>query len=193
LCVDTAFTPELQEKLREQVAGRKIFLFENLEEAESFYSGSADYVFLFDVIEHIEDDIGFLKYLRTSPLLSGETKTLITVPAFQSLFSNHDVFLKHYRRHTLSTLKSTTEKAGFEGIRTGYFFFILLLPRLLQKIFESKKKSSAKGIGDYRGSVLKTTLIKNILLADYRFFNIFTKIGIKVPGLSCYIICRKKS
>src|SRR4051812_25318096 len=68
----------------------------------------------------------------TSPL-SARTRTtcraarlLVTVPAFQFLWSGHDVFLEHKRRYTLASLHSTIESAGLEIIRSRYFFGVLL-------------------------------------------------------------------
>ena len=191
LCVDTAFTPELRTKLKDQIRSDRVTLIANLNEAEASYTGAVDLVFLFDLIEHIENDVDFLKELRTSPLFSDDTKIFITVPAFQFLFSNHDVFLKHYRRYTIGTLKNAVAQAGFKDTASGYFFFGLLLPRLLQQLFEKRNQSRAKGVGNYQGCSLKRALIKSILVLDYYFFNIFTGLGIKVPGLSCYMICKR--
>jgi len=56
---------------------------------------------------------------------------LITVPAFQKLFSRHDEFLGHYRRYNLQGISSTAEKAGLEILERSYFFSSLLLPRTL--------------------------------------------------------------
>ncbi len=191
LCVDTAFTPELRETLKNQIS-EKISLFATLDEALLQHKDKVDFVFLFDVIEHIDKDVEFLKMVHSNPLLSNDTKMFITVPAFQALFSNHDVFLKHYRRHTLVTLDKTIQSAGFKKIKDGYFFTILLIPRIIQKLVE-KKTSEVKGIGDYAGSSIKTFVIKNVLLIDYHFFNLFTSLGIKNPGLSCFTICKKQA
>jgi hypothetical protein len=51
---------------------------------------------------------------------------LVTVPAFQALWSGHDVFLEHKRRYTMAGLHRTLGKAGLEAIRSRYFFSALL-------------------------------------------------------------------
>jgi len=38
-----------------------------------------------------------------------------------------------------------------------------------------------------------TKFYKNILIFDYKIAKILAKIGIKLPGLSTYIICRKEN
>jgi SAM-dependent methyltransferase len=190
-CVDTAFTPELMKKLKRQINTDKITLYESLKDVRREYTGTVDFVLLLDVIEHIERDVEFLKTLHADPLVSKETKILITAPAFQALFSNHDVWLKHYRRHTLRTLDEAVTRAGFRKLKDGYFFFSLLFPRIVQKLIE-RKNAEVRGVVGYTGGRLKTMLLKNILVLDYHCFRMLTDIGIRVPGLSCFTICEKK-
>jgi len=59
-------------------------------------------ILLMDVLEHIENDSAFLK--STLEKISVGSTVLITVPAFQFLFSEHDQFLKHYRRYNRKQL-----------------------------------------------------------------------------------------
>ena len=63
----------------------------------------ADVVLLMDVLEHVEDDVGLLRqYVEKVP--SG-ARFLISVPAFQVLWSDHDVFLEHKRRYTVAKVE----------------------------------------------------------------------------------------
>ena len=55
---------------------------------------------MMDVLEHVDDDIGLLREYTDRMPPGG--RVLITVPAFQFLWSGHDVFLEHRRRYTLS-------------------------------------------------------------------------------------------
>lgn len=57
----------------------------------------ADAVTLLDVIEHIEDDNGFLKTLVD--ILPVGSHLMITVPAMRALWSPHDVANHHFRRY----------------------------------------------------------------------------------------------
>lgn len=93
-------------------------------------------VLMMDVLEHIEDDRSFLKsYIDLAPL---GTKFFITVPAFQFMFSPHDIFLEHFRRYNLSQLNLLTEKSGLKIISSNYFyatlFPIVLFIRLLKNL-----------------------------------------------------------
>src|SRR3546814_19735603 len=68
-----------------------------------------------DVLEHVEDDAGLLRtYLDKAP---PQAQAVITVPAFQFLWSHHDVFLEHHRRYTLKTLSRVVERAGAVPLR----------------------------------------------------------------------------
>jgi len=85
----------------------------------------ADLVLLMDVLEHVDDDRGLLRdYVAKVP--SG-SRFLITVPAFQWLWSGHDVFLEHKRRYTLNQLERVVRDAGLT-VRSGYYYFGAVLP-----------------------------------------------------------------
>lgn len=60
---------------------------------------------LLDVLEHIEDDAGFLK--RTVLSLPPGGYLLITVPAEMALWSKHDREVGHFRRYSAETLMQT--------------------------------------------------------------------------------------
>lgn len=60
---------------------------------------------LMDVLEHIEDDVGFLKDVVLSLPRGG--RVLITVPAEMALWSRHDQEVGHFRRYDMKTLMHT--------------------------------------------------------------------------------------
>ena len=81
--VDTAFNKELIEYYNKTVVLNNLKLFPSLNEALPFISDEVDLVLLLDVIEHIKEDIKFLKELEKYPPIGPKTKIIITVPAFQ--------------------------------------------------------------------------------------------------------------
>lgn len=83
-----------------------------------FEDDSFDIVAAFDVLEHIEDDVEALKEWRRVLKPSGHI--LVTVPAYQWLWSQHDVSLQHYRRYTRKSLKASGEEAGLRSSRLSY-------------------------------------------------------------------------
>jgi len=78
-------------------------------------------VVLMDVLEHLEDDLAMLRAVKAA-CVGEHNHFFITVPAFQSLWSGHDVFLGHYRRYQIPRLRSVLEQAGFARIRNYYLY-----------------------------------------------------------------------
>jgi SAM-dependent methyltransferase len=88
-----------------------------------FLKGVFPNIGLFDVIEHIENDVAFLKQIKE--VLADDGKLYITVPAFNYLWSQNDVNSQHYRRYTIRTFEQCAESAGFKIIYATYFFRLL--------------------------------------------------------------------
>lgn len=79
--------------------------------------GDYDGILLLDVIEHLPDDELVLRQVRPHAKF-----VLVTVPAFQFLWSPWDDVEHHKRRYTQHQLVSVLERAGFEVVRSTYFF-----------------------------------------------------------------------
>ncbi|HUP62183.1 MAG TPA: methyltransferase domain-containing protein [Thermoanaerobaculia bacterium] len=77
-------------------------------------------VLLLDVIEHLSDPTAFLRDITIAfPNLTG---VIVTVPARNELWSNHDEFYGHYRRYTLSQMAELERALGARCTWRGYFF-----------------------------------------------------------------------
>lgn len=84
---------------------------------------------LFDVLEHIEDDVDALTRLREMLVEGG--KIYLTVPSHRWLWSSADVQAGHFRRYTRRQLVAVLEKAGLDVEFASYFFWPLPLPMFL--------------------------------------------------------------
>lgn len=126
----SAFEPN--DEAREVAEGRGYSkVFSNVDEAladNDHYSAIA----LFDVVEHIEDDKGFIT--RAHKNLSAGGKIIITVPAFQWLWSNHDIEHNHFRRYSKKEIDKLVEECGFSIEYSGYWNFFLFPPALLVRL-----------------------------------------------------------
>jgi SAM-dependent methyltransferase len=108
-----------------------------------FAADSFELAVSLDVIEHLDDDLGALRELRRAVAPGGAL--LLTVPAYQWLWSGHDVINHHHRRYTRRSLRDVAERAGWRQERTTYFNSLLLpvaimlraLDRLSTKTTES--------------------------------------------------------
>lgn len=191
--IDTAFTNEFIFHNADRLKQRNIFLFSSIEDALIHCNNNISIVLLMDVIEHINNDVTFLKNLHKFKKITSETLILITVPAFQNLFCKHDIFLEHYRRYTNHTLTNTLNITGYKIIKIGYFFTSLLLPRILQiikeKYFENDSEKLS-GLTEWQSNKFKTYIIKNILILDFKIMKLFNN---KIPGLSNFVICKKNA
>ncbi len=84
-----------------------------------------DLVCMFDVLEHVEEDVATLQAVRN--LLAPGGHALLTVPAYRWMWSAHDEFLHHKRRYTAAELRAKASSAGLET-RTLSYFNTLLFP-----------------------------------------------------------------
>jgi hypothetical protein len=152
----------------------------------------ATLILLMDVIEHIEDDDAFLVALRSRPLVDARTHWLVTVPAYQSLFGAHDVFLRHFRRYSNRQLRDRLEHAGLRVLDIGYFFSSLLPLRAGQVLKERlvAAPAAAGGLSEYTGGAVVTAVVSQLLIADAFVTLALHQLGIRIPGLSNFALCR---
>ena len=97
-------------------------------------SSSADLVLMMDVCEHVDDDVGLISHYAS--LVGHGTYFLITVPAFQFLFSGHDQFLEHKRRYTITSLERSIVSAGLQICSSSYYFATVFPLAAAQRLFE---------------------------------------------------------
>jgi SAM-dependent methyltransferase len=99
-----------------------------------FADASFDLAVSLDVIEHLEDDLHALRELRRTVAPGGAL--LVTVPAYQWLWSGHDVVNHHHRRYTRRSLQQVAERAGWLQVRTTYFNSLLLPVAIMLRVLD---------------------------------------------------------
>ena len=157
-------------------------------------AGRFDRVMLLDVIEHVEDDHEFLTGV-VNDLLEPDGVVLISVPAYQSLFSTHDTALGHYRRYTPAQLRTVAEGAGLQVVAHGGLFASLLGARGLTKLREriSNPDPNWTGVGAWSGSPMKTRAVVAALSADATVGRVLARRRLPLPGLSCWVLCTRRT
>jgi len=129
----------------------------------------------FDVLEHIQDDNRFLYGIHK--FIKKDSFVLVTVPAYQFLWSSLDEVVGHKRRYNRSELISKFENNGFNVLKASYFNTILspvfFLVRLFQK-FHYKRNAELDGlvikVHPVINNILKRILmIESKLIQKYNF------------------------
>jgi SAM-dependent methyltransferase len=80
---------------------------------------SYDLVCAFEVLEHIEDDVGALEMWRSRLAPGGAV--LVSVPAWPDRFGPSDVAVGHYRRYTPVQLEDTLSGAGYLAPEIAFY------------------------------------------------------------------------
>ncbi|MBI4376070.1 MAG: class I SAM-dependent methyltransferase [Elusimicrobia bacterium] len=73
-----------------------------------------------DVLEHLTRPDDILAQLK--PYLAPGALGIVTVPAFQFLFSDWDTKLGHHRRYRIDSLSEVFESAGYEMVWASYLY-----------------------------------------------------------------------
>lgn len=95
---------------------------------------------LFDVIEHIEDDITFLRSLHQ--VLTPDGLLIFTVPVFPLIWNDHDVMNDHFRRYTKRSFITTLRTTGYEVVAISHWNMFLFLPAMFVRLMGYSGSSS---------------------------------------------------
>jgi SAM-dependent methyltransferase len=91
-------------------------------------------VLLLDVLEHLPDPAAALR--RALELLAPEGRVIITLPAFQILWTNHDVLNHHLRRYTRRSFRELAASCGLALDEERYLFPSLFPAKLAARAAE---------------------------------------------------------
>ncbi len=160
---------------------------------DNLKTGFYDTIIAQDVIEHVEDPVAFLTEI-TGRHAAPEVLILITVPAFNTLYSSHDSFLGHIRRYNTDELKDVLNLAGLKVVESGYLFFTLLIVRFLTVYFQrlTNLKIKNRGVGAWKHGTMLSKFIELALVTDNCISLFLNRLGLKIPGLSAWSLCKKQ-
>lgn len=146
-----------------------------------------DLVCAFDVIEHIDDDKGSVKALCEHTKDDGYA--LFTVPAFQFLWSKHDVMNHHKRRYTKNEFKHVLVSAGYDVEFISYYNFFLFPLAAGIRLVKNALKIDDKGSD---AQMPGTKFVNDALIFVFSSErHIIPKMALPF-GLSIIAVCKKK-
>lgn len=130
-------SPEALQRARAKFPEHRL---EPCELPQDLPQGTWDVITAFDVIEHLDEPVQSLKLMRSRLRFDGQV--VITVPAFQFLWGQHDELNHHRRRYSRSQLVSELKSAGLRATFTSYFNTLLFpavaAARLLERWVPSR-------------------------------------------------------
>jgi len=145
-----------------------------------------DLVTCLDVVEHTPDDVATFTELHRVTRPGGHL--LVTVPAYQRLWSSHDVANNHYRRYRLGTLAPAAAEAGWRLERRTYFNSLLLPPAALVRLVRRSRTNPTQ-----RSDLdLTPKWLTPLLELPMRIEAMLIRAGIRLPaGLSLLAVFGK--
>jgi 2-polyprenyl-3-methyl-5-hydroxy-6-metoxy-1,4-benzoquinol methylase len=184
--------PGIQGCLNAKKRNLKNIVCSTLENA-SFNNNTIPAIGLFDVVEHIDNDVEFLTNVHK--LLIENGLVFITVPAFKTLWSNEDVEAGHFRRYTKKELEEKLETIGFKVEYSTYIFSVLIVAVFLFRALPSKlglNKKSNNLDKHKKEHESKKRIIDKVLNLIWKFeLNKIRSRKIVPFGGSCFLIARK--
>ncbi len=146
---------------------------------------------LFDVLEHIEDDVAALRRVHT--LLRPGGRLVLTVPAYPLLYSADDAVAGHFRRYTRTTLLSALHASGFQSEFESYLFaplppLIFLLRTVPSRLGIRRSAHTEDIAAEHRPRRLAARIMDRMLAAEYKRINLGLTLSI---GASCVCVAVK--
>jgi SAM-dependent methyltransferase len=113
-------------------------------------NGTFDLITCLDVIEHTPDDVATLTELHRVTKPGGWL--LVTVPAYEVLWSRHDEDNHHFRRYSRGPLRRAAARAGWQVERMTSFNSVLLAPAAAVRLAQ-RKTHPVDGNGEFRSDL----------------------------------------
>ncbi|MBF0486769.1 MAG: methyltransferase domain-containing protein [Nitrospirae bacterium] len=112
------------------------------------FVGHFDAVFMFDVLEHIDD--AELSVKKACEMLTPQGRIVITVPAHMWLWSKHDTLVSHKKRYELDQVVQLLRRNGFKILKATAFFASILPLLYLRKYVDRDTGHVSKSDVAYR-------------------------------------------
>lgn len=167
--------------LRQNVSKLSSIYYYNIHDRRSELKNRYGIIFMFDIIEHIEDENSFIESVQFH--LQPEGAIVINVPAFMTLYSNYDRAAGHLRRYEIADLERLVKQCELKIKNWSYWGLPLYLSLLVRKRF--LKKGTENEI-IYLGFDPRNDIINRLLL----IYSKMERIPQKLLGTSIMAVLR---
>jgi SAM-dependent methyltransferase len=145
-----------------------------------FGAAAFDFVLMLDVLEHFVDEAAVLR--DVGRLLRPDGTLLVTVPAYQALFNEHDVAVQHVRRYAAPQLRRALQSNGFVVRRLTYTNVAALAPAAILRGLLPRLGVRRPPGTDFREHA---TWVNRLLIGTYRLEAAALRVLPRLPaGLS---------
>ena len=181
------FGSEMNDEVRNHSISRNIgtIAYGKLPDEIPFKDTKFDLIAMFDVLEHIEDDRTTLAAITNRLTPNGQL--LITIPAFQFLFSEHDIAHHHFRRYSKKEIVQKVKEAGLTIEYINYWNFFLFPIAIMARLTDFLRPKNSRALGRKTPPYFVNQLLIKLVSSE-RFLNP------KIPlpfGLSLMVVARK--
>jgi SAM-dependent methyltransferase len=145
-----------------------------------------DVIGMFDVLEHIEEDVTVLGEARRALRAGGGL--IITVPQHRFLWSLYDEHAHHVRRYAATELRAKVLKAGFRIVMMTSFVSLLLPLMALSRRLPQKRAAAYDVLAELRVSRFANCLLESVLAVERGLI----RLGLRFPvGGSLLLVAQR--
>jgi SAM-dependent methyltransferase len=150
------------------------------------FAAHFDVIGLFDVLEHIEEDVAVLAEAHRA--LRDGGGLIITVPQHRFLWSVYDEHAHHVRRYAAPELRAKVLQAGFRVVMMTSFVSLLLPLMLLSRRLQNKSAANYDVLAELRVGRIVNFLLASVLAVE----RMLIRLGIRFPaGGSLLLVARR--
>ncbi len=150
-----------------------------------FADGAFDVVLALDVLEHIPDHEAAAREIAR--VLAPGGYALVTVPAYRSLWSRHDLALMHQRRYRAGEVRRLLGGAGLRPGRLTY-----TVSAFLPVVWAVRTAQRLRPRGTVRADAMPTAPLLNRLLGAWMDFESRVALRARLPfGVTVFAVARK--
>ena len=150
------------------------------------YTEHFDIIGLFDVLEHIEDDVLVLAQAHRALRRGGGL--MITVPQHRFLWSQYDEHAHHVRRYGGRELRGKLLQAGFRVVMATSFVSLLLPLMMVSRLLRHAPRTDYDVLAELRVGRVTNFLLEAVLTLERALI----AIGVRFPaGGSLLVIAQR--